>query len=112
MEQFVYEEDKKAYVDQYTIFWGKYGRLALSFLEEQNPRYYTELVLSNKIAAWVHQTNEWLTSWRLALLVQELDAHPLDEEATIREIATNHIRTSKKIERQVTAALIEKIHQL
>lgn len=93
-----------------TIYWGKYGRLALSCLKEQSPDFYVKLVMTNQLTQWVHETNEWLTAHRLCLLNNALDADPLDKEASINEIATHHIGISAVLEETIQADLRKRIN--
>ena len=95
--------------EEATIYWGKYGRLALSCLKEQAPDVYVKLVMTNKLTPWVHETNEWLTAHRLRLLNKALDAAPLPKEASIKEIADHHIKISASLEETITMELINKI---
>lgn len=89
-------------LNEMSIFWGKYGKLALNYLKEQNPDYYVELLMTSKTAHWVHSMNDRLTAHRLVLLNNALDASPLKEEATIEEIAAHHIHISNSLESSVS----------
>lgn len=88
-------------LNEMSIFWGKYGKLALNCLKEENPDYYVELLMTSKTAHWVHCMNDRLTAHRLVLLNSALDASPLKEEATIEETAAHHIQISNSLETSI-----------
>lgn len=93
-----------------TIYWGKYGRLALSFLKERSPDFYVKLVMTNQLTQWVHETNDWLTAHRLCLLNRALYANPLDKEASINDIAAHHIAISTNLDETIQADLRKRIN--
>lgn len=95
--------------EEATIYWGKYGRLALSCLKEHSPDFYVKLVMTNKLTQWVHETNQWLTAHRLRLLNMALDATPLHKKASIEEIAVHHMIISANLEEGITTDLINQI---
>lgn len=65
---------------------GKYGRLRLSYLHEQKPGMYRELLLTGKIAEHCAKVDK--TAFEIAEHIRKdyLRAHPMPEEDTLERI--------------------------
>ncbi|MDD4389264.1 MAG: TnpV protein [Eubacteriales bacterium] len=65
---------------------GKYGRLRLSYLHEQKPGLYRELLLTGKLAAHCAKVDETAFEMAERIRADYLKAHPMPEEDAMERI--------------------------
>lgn len=65
---------------------GKYGRLRLSYLHEQNPEMYRELLFTDQLAEHCVKIDKVAFDMAERIRADYLKAHPMPEEDTMERI--------------------------